>query len=245
MISVVIPTLDAEEDLGRTLAALVPAAVEGLVREVIVADGGSRDRTLEIADHAGAEIAKSEPGRGHQLRAGAARARFPWLLFLHADTVLDAGWERDAEHLIERVESGRMEPRAAAFRFTLDDLGFAPRTLETLVHLRNSLLSLPYGDQGLLIPRRLYDEIGGYAPLPVMEDVDIVRRLGRRRLVMLRSRAVTSAVRYRRDGYVRRVLRNQWCLALYFLNVPASTIARIYGARRPPAASPLPRASAQ
>jgi rSAM/selenodomain-associated transferase 2 len=243
MISVVIPTLDAEEDLGRTLAALVPAAVEGLVREVIVVDGGSHDRTLEIADHAGAEIMKSEPGRGIQLRAGAARTRFPWLLFLHADTVLETGWERDAHQMIERVETGRLEPRAAVFRFTLDDLGFAPRALETLVLLRTALLRLPYGDQGLLIPRRLYDEIGGYKPLPVMEDVDIVRRLGRRRLVPLRSRAVTSAARYRRDGYLSRVLRNQGCLALYFLNVPASTIARVYGARRPPAASRLPRTS--
>jgi rSAM/selenodomain-associated transferase 2 len=245
MISVVIPTLEAEEDLGRTLAALVPAAVEGLVREVIVVDGGSRDRTLEIADHAGAEIVKSEPGRGSQLKAGAARARFPWLLFLHADTVLEAGWERDAAQMIERVESGRLEPRAAAFRFTLDDLGFAPRMLETLVLLRTAILKLPYGDQGLLIPRRLYDEVGGYAPLPVMEDVDLVRRLGRRRLITLRSRAVTSAVRYRRDGYVRRILRNQGCLALYFLNVPASTIARIYGARRPSAPSQLSRESAR
>jgi rSAM/selenodomain-associated transferase 2 len=245
MISVVIPTLDAEEDLGRTLAALVPAAVEGIVREVIIVDGGSRDRTLEVADHAGAEIMKSEPGRGNQLKAGAARARFPWLLFLHADTVLEAGWERDVAQFIERVDSGRLAPRAAAFRFTLDDLGFAPRALETLVLLRTTLLKLPYGDQGLLIPRRLYDEIGGFKPLPVMEDVDIVRRLGRRRILPLRSRAVTSAARYRRDGYLMRVLRNQWCLMLYFLNVPASTIARIYGSRKASAPSPLPRTSAR
>jgi rSAM/selenodomain-associated transferase 2 len=242
MISVVIPTLDAEETLGRTLAALVPAAVEGLVREVIVVDGGSRDRTLEVADHAGAEIVKSETGRGSQLRAGAARARFPWLLFLYADTVLDAGWERDAAHLIERVESGRIAPRAAAFRFALDDLGFAPRALETLVHWRSTLLALPYGDQGLLIPRRLYDEVGGFRSLPVMEDVDLVRRLGGRRVTILRSEALTSAARYRRDGYLRRILRNQGCLALYFLNVPSTTIARLYG-RRP--ASELTRDSAR
>lgn len=242
MISVVIPTLDAENDLGRTLAALVPAAVEGLVREVIVVDGGSRDRTLEIADHAGAEIVKSAAGRGVQLRAGAARARFPWLLFLHADTVLEQGWERDALQMIERVESGRIAPRAAVFRFTLDDVGFAPRVLEALVRLRTALLKLPYGDQGLLVPRQIYDQIGGYAPLPIMEDIDIVRRLGRRRLVTLRARAVTSAARYRREGYLKRILRNQGCLALYFLRVPASTIARIYGAKQP-ATSQLSRES--
>jgi hypothetical protein len=116
--------------------------------------------------------------------------------------------------------------------------------LETLVRMRTALFKLPYGDQGLLIPRRLYDEIGGYKPLPVMEDVDIVRRLGRRRLVPLRARAVTSAARYRRDGYLKRVLRNQGCLALYFLNVPAPTIARLYGNRSPTAASRLSRGGA-
>ena len=95
--------------------------------------------------------------------------------------------------------------------------------------LRCAALRLPYGDQGLLIPKRLYDEVGGYRPLPLMEDVDLVRRLGRRRTVMLRSRAVTSAERFRRDGYVRRSTRNLLCLALYTLRVPAHVISRIYG----------------
>jgi len=232
MISVVIPTLDAEAGLGRTLAALVPAAVEGLVREVVVVDGGSADRTLEIADAAGADILRAGRGRGLQLRAGAGRARFPWLLFLHADTELERGWEREAAQLIERVDCGQRGLTAAVFRFTLDDVGLAPRALETGVLLRTAVLKLPYGDQGLLIPRRLYDQIGGYAALPVMEDVDIVRRLGRRRLVALRSRALTSAARYRKDGYVRRVLVNQACLMLYLCRVPAERIARLYAPRR-------------
>jgi hypothetical protein len=182
-----------------------------------------------------------DAGRGGQLAAGAARARFSWLLFLHADTELEHGWEREASLLIGRVESGRLRPTAAAFRFTLDDLGFAPRALEALVSMRNRLFKLPYGDQGLLISRRLYDEIGGYAPLPLMEDVDIVRRLGRRRVALFRARALTSAVRYSRDGYVRRLARNQACLALYFLGVPVAAIARVYGRRRAVPASELSR----
>ena len=229
MISVVIPTLNAEATLGQTLAALVPAAVEGLVREVIVVDGGSSDRTAEIVDQAGASLVKGGAGRGHQLAAGAAQARFPWLLFLHADTTLDPGWERDAGLFMERVDLERQPLAAAAFRFALDDMGARPRVLERLVALRCAALRLPYGDQGLLIPRRLYDEVGGYRPLTLMEDVDLVQRLGRRRTVMLLSRAVTSAERFRREGYARRSARNLLCLTLYTLRVPAHVISRIYG----------------
>ena len=106
MISVVIPTLNAEATLGQTLAALVSAAVDGLVREVIVVDGGSSDRTAEIVDQAGANLVRGSGGRGHQLAAGAAQARFPWLLFLHADTTLAPGWEREASLFMERVDLG-------------------------------------------------------------------------------------------------------------------------------------------
>ncbi|MCL4765644.1 MAG: TIGR04283 family arsenosugar biosynthesis glycosyltransferase [Hyphomicrobiaceae bacterium] len=229
MISVVIPTLNAGCVLAPALSALIPAMVDGLVREVIVADAGSTDCTLEIAEAAGTEIVRSEPGRGSQLIAGAQRARFPWLLFLHADSVLEPGWHGEASAFIARVETGQRPPAAAAFRFALDDVGFRPRLIEAGVSLRCALLRLPYGDQGLLVPARLYREIGGYRPMPLMEDVDMVRRLGRRRLTMLRSRAVTSASRYRRDGYGARVVRNLCCLALYFMRLPVQTIARLYG----------------
>lgn len=228
MISVVIPTLNAESSLAATLSALVPATVDGLVREVIIVDGGSSDRTLKIADQAGAKILKASRGRGRQLMEGAEAARFEWLLFLHADTVLEPGWEREVGTLIERIEVGQRPPTAAAFTFALDDLGLLPRIIETGVQLRSTLLRLPYGDQGLLIPRQLYRSLGGYRDLPLMEDVDIVRRLGRRRTLILRSTAVTSAIRYRRDGYISRVSRNLACIFLYFLRVPPRVISRIY-----------------
>lgn len=241
MISVVIPTLNDEAHLAETLTALVPAAVDGLVREVIVADGGSTDRTLHIADSAGAEIVKAGAGRGAQLRAGAERARFPWLLFLNPDTALDATWERDASHHMERVDGGRRRASAAAFRLALDDEGLAARTRETLASVRSRLLKLPHGDQGLLIPRRLYDEVGGFGALPFMEDLDLARRLGRGRLVALNARAVSSGERARRDGSVLRSVRNQACLGLFLLGIPVRTIAALVGHASEPVGEPLPQ----
>lgn len=232
MISVVIPTLDAEKGLAEALGALVPATVDGLVREVIIIDGGSADRTAAIADDAGATFVVRTGGRGHQLAAGARRAKFPWLLFLHSDTVLEPGWEREAAGFMAGVDSGKRPLSAAAFRFALDDAGARARVLERFVALRCALFRVPYGDQGLLIPKPLYDSIGGYNPLPIMEDVEIARRLGRRRLSMLRARAVTDARRFNEEGYARRSARNLSCLGLYFLGVSTGTIDRIYH-RRP------------
>ena len=227
MISVVIPTLNAETTLPRCFDSLIQATVRGVVREVIVVDGGSTDGTILLADAVGSHIVSSPRGRGRQLAEGVELARSDWLLFLHADTALEPGWEVEAESFVERATVDR--PRAAAFRFALDDFGFAARMLERLVGLRCFLFGLPYGDQGLLIPRRLYRKIGGYKPLPLMEDVDIVRRIGRRRLVMLRSRAVTSAERFQRDGYLGRSMRNLFILLLYTLRVPAQVLAKLYG----------------
>ena len=231
MLSIVIPTLNAETTLTRTLAALIPATVRGLVKEVIIVDGGSTDLTAEIADAAGATWISAPRGRGSQLKAGADAARSDWLLFLHADTVLERGWEDEVEKLFERIDGGRYDPRAvaAAFRFALDDFGAGARWIERLVALRCALFRLPYGDQGLLISRPFYDRIGGYRPMALMEDVDIVRRIGRHNLVFMTSRAVTSASRYHTDGFLLRPLKNLFCLTLYYLKVPPRVIARLYG----------------
>jgi len=228
MITIIIPTLNSEESLAATMSALVPGAVDGIVRDVVVVDGGSRDQTMAIVEASGAQIVNAARGRGSQLAAGVAEARSDWYLFLHADTVLERGWEQEVRAYIERVGAGARPLSAAAFRFALDDIGFLPRLLEWMVGLRCLLFRLPYGDQGLLIPKQLYQGTGGYRALPLMEDVDLVRRIGRRRIVMLRSQAVTSAVRFRRDGYVLRSARNLVCLALYYLRIPPRYIVRIY-----------------
>jgi glycosyltransferase involved in cell wall biosynthesis len=219
MVSVVIPALNAEATLPRTLTALVPAALDGFVREVVVVDGGSEDKTREIADHAGAEVLTAPPNRGAQLRAGANAARNQWLLFLNADTVLDAGWEREAAHFMERFDRGISRHSAAAFRFALDDEGFAPRFLEGAMRLRGALVRAPYGEQGLLIARRQYDKVGGHRPLPSLEDADFVRRLGMRQVKLLSPRAINSAARYRREGYFRHALDNQRQRLLHALHL--------------------------
>lgn len=229
MISVVIPTLNAQAELSRTLGALVPAAIDGLVREVVIVDGGSTDATCRIADEAGARLVESERGRGQQLGEGARAAKGRWLLFLHADTVLQPGWEEEAFRHIQRIETQEQDDKAAAFRFRLDDDGLLAAYLQWAVGLRCRLFAMPYGDQGLLISRRLYNEVGGFKPISLMEDVDLIRRLGRKRLAFLRAGAVTSARRYRAEGYFRRMARNLTCLSLFYLRVPPRVLARLYG----------------
>ena len=229
MISVVVPTLNAEADLPRTLIALVPAAIDGIVREVIIVDGGSTDATARIAEATGAHFMVTERGRGQQLAAGAKAAKGPWLLFLHADTTLEDGWEREALELIRAVEGGGRDDTAAVFRFALDDRGMWPAYLSAVVRLRCLIMRMPYGDQGLLMSKRLYNAVGGFKPMTLMEDVDLVRRLGWRRVAFLRSQATTSARRYRSEGYVRRMLRNLACLGLYYMRVPPRLLTRLYG----------------
>ena len=223
-LSIVIPALNAGAVLARTLEAVVPSR-PAPGREVLVVDGGSSDETSAVARRHGARVIETAPGRGSQLAEGARRSRGRWLLFLHADTVLADGWADAASAYCD--DPGNRE-RAATFRFALDDRARAARRLEAMVAWRTRRLGLPYGDQGLLISRPFYEALGGFRPLVLMEDVDLVRRIGRRRLDALDIAAVTSAVRYRQGGYVRRSARNLCCLALYFLGVPPGAIARLY-----------------
>jgi glycosyltransferase involved in cell wall biosynthesis len=219
MISVVIPTFNAERLLLRCFDSLIAGAMRGVVREVIVADGGSTDATLAIADAAGAHIVSASKTRGSQLAVGAAAARGDWLLFLHPETALESGWEIEAESFIDRAVPAR--PRAATFHFALEDFGGVARRAEAEAALRCWLLALPYGDQGLLIPKRLYQRLGGYRALPAMEDADLVRRIGRRRLVSLRARAINAP--RPREGVVRALALT----LLHALRVPSRMVARL------------------
>lgn len=213
-VSVIIPTLNAAAFLPGTLAAISDVA------EIIVVDGGSTDGTGSLAATLGAGVLSARRGRGSQLAAGIAVAGHPWLLLLHADTRLSPDWRKGVHD-----DMGK----AGYFRFVLDTDDRRARRLERIVAWRGRVLGLPYGDQGLLIHRDLLRAVGGMRALPLMEDVDLIRRVGRARLVALPADAVTSARKWERDGYRRRSARNLLCLALWFAGVPPRLIQRIYG----------------
>jgi rSAM/selenodomain-associated transferase 2 len=226
-VSVVIPTLNAADRIGPCLGALGRAVGEGVIREVIIVDGGSSDAIAEVAEAVGARLIAAPRGRGAQLAAGARAAKGEWLLFLHADTVLPAGWSAAVlAHIASRPG------KAGYFGLGFDAPGLAPRLVAAWANLRSRLLGLPYGDQGLLISRRQYDATGGYAEIPLMEDVALVRRIGRCRLAALGLAVETSAARYAADGWLRRGWRNLTTLALYFLGADPERLARRYHRER-------------
>jgi hypothetical protein len=224
-LSVVIPALNAEAGLGGTLAALA-----GGPAEVVLVDGGSTDGTggggggRRRARGAGAAWAGRPAGGG---RGGGARAR-GCCSCMPTRASARAGRRRCGAWSLPRM--ARRAPGISASRSTMADRrrgGWNARWPGAA-----ACWKLPYGDQGLLIHRGLLEEAGGMRPLPLMEDVDVVRRLGRRRIGALDVPAVTSAARWRRDGYLRRSSRNLLCLALWFASVSPRIIARIYAGRR-------------
>lgn len=221
-VDIVIPTLNAGASLGSALAAR-PAHPD-LAFPTTICDGGSRDDTVAIARRAGVAVVTAAAGRGGQLATGAAAGRAPWILFLHADTRLQSGAGNAIARFVRSVDG-----KAGYFRLRFDSEEAGARRVERLAAWRCRSFGLPYGDQGLLISRPHYECLGGFRPLPLMEDVDLVRRIGRNNLLPLDADALTSAARYRRDGWLLRPLRNLTCLTLYFAGVPTQTLRRLYG----------------
>ena len=218
-ISVIVPTLNAEHHLGACLTALMPALEAGLIRELIVTDGGSTDGTIALAKAWGAEVVQGPASRGGQLARGCAAAQGKWLLVLHADTVLAPGW-------VGPVIAHLSSERAGWFRLAFARGGVAGRIVAGWANLR-SRFGLPYGDQGLLLPTALYNAVGGYPDQPLMEDVALASAL-RGRLVRIDALAVTSPSRYQGQGWVRRGLRNLWTLMRYLAGVSPQRLAESY-----------------
>lgn len=218
-ISVIIPTLNAQDHLSSCLMSLLPGLEAGLIRELIVSDGGSKDATVELAKAWGAEVIEGSASRGAQLARGCDAAHGQWLLVLHADTALQEGWVGPVVHHIKGTDAGW-------FRLAFDDGGLAGKLVAGWANIR-SQLGLPYGDQGILVPRALYEHVGGYPRQPLMEDVALARAL-RGQLVHIRATAVTSAARYRTQGWMRRGARNLWILARYFFGVSPQRLANSY-----------------
>lgn len=222
-LSIIIPTLNAEADLPGCLASLAPGIATGLIREVIVLDGGSQDKTILPAHQSGARVICGCRGRGRQLRAGAFNAKGDWLLFLHADTWLSETW---AEAVKALIAGGTNE--AGYFRLAYRSEAKAARWLEGRANRRAKVFGLPYGDQGLVVSRALYNSVGGFEDVPLMEDVGIVRRLGKKRLVELDATAHTSADKYERDGWRKRAYSNAWLMTRYLLGASPDKLAKAY-----------------
>ena len=230
MLTIVIPTLNSAEGLRGSLKALMPAVMQGLIARVVITDGGSTDETAQIAENAGAIFVRAKKGRGTQLSAGAQavadiQTDNDWLLFLHADTILQDGWEREVGAFMASQEKSH----AAYFSFRFDETVWQAKMIEAGVHLRCRFLRLPYGDQALLISRKYYDQLGGYGSMPLFEDVDLVRRIKRQgKLRPLRAIARTSAARYKISGYFPRVWKNWGCLWQYYRGVSPERILEKY-----------------
>lgn len=219
VVSLVVPVIDDFDALERLLAGLPPDPR----LEIVVADGG-RDSRLDrvAAARRDVQVVRSGLGRGRQMNAGAAASTAPWLAFVHADCILPEAW-------LDHVESCPPDIVGGWFGFALDDPAWQARVIERGVRWRVRLLRLPYGDQGLFARREVFRRMGGYRELPLMEDVEFVRRLrreGRCREIPLSL--VTSSRRWRRDGWFRRSTQNLFLVALYFIGVAPSVLARWY-----------------
>lgn len=221
-LTILIPTLNAADSLPATLASLEEGLFAGVIRQLVLTDGGSTDATHDIAEAAGADLVTGAAGRGGQLARGAAAAKGEWLLVMHADTRLARGWSDVVAEALTAPE------RAHYFRLRFDARGTAPAIVARWANLRARLFGLPYGDQGLLIHRDLYDRVGGYPDQPLMEDVAIARAL-RGHLAEMPHIATTSAARYLAEGWLRQGARNLWLLARYLGGADPHRLARAYG----------------
>jgi hypothetical protein len=219
-ISVIIPTWNEE----RRIAASVASAAQGNPREILVVDGGSSDDTVQQARKAGAVVLSSRLGRSRQMNAGASRASGNVLLFVHADTQLPQGYALSAAQLLnDRTVAG------GAFRFAIAEPFPGSKFIEWSTNLRCQWWQMPFGDQGLFLRRSLFEELGGYADLPILEDYDLVKRLRRHgRVTTLKQFATTSGRRWQRLGVVRTTLINKWMILGYHLGWPLEKLQATY-----------------
>ncbi|MGB7406173.1 MAG: TIGR04283 family arsenosugar biosynthesis glycosyltransferase [Pacificimonas sp.] len=216
-ISVIIPSLNEAQRIGACVRALGDV-------EVIVADGGSSDDTVARAEAAGAAVVVERGGRGAQQNAGAATARGNHLLFLHADTLLPDGW---VDLVVGAL--GRLDVALGAFSLGIEGARFGERLIASGANVRSRLFSLPYGDQALFLRRETFDKLGGFRPLPIMEDYDLVCRAQRVGTVeTMPQKATTSNRRWRQTGLVRSVAINQLILAGYVFGFSTKRLARFY-----------------
>jgi rSAM/selenodomain-associated transferase 2/rSAM/selenodomain-associated transferase 1 len=218
--SVVIPALNEAGQITATLASVLA----GRPREILVVDGGSTDDTIQRARKSGAAVVTSQPGRARQMNAGAAQATGNVLVFLHADTLLPADWLE--------VVSGTLQTTAVAggaFGFRVSPTFPGSRILEWATNLRSRWFQKPYGDQAFFMKRSLFEELGGFADMPIMEDYEFIGRLKKQgRIVTAAAHVLTSARRWRHLGLPRATLINAVVIAGYHLGASPKSLASLY-----------------
>ena len=222
MISVIIPALNEEDNIRRCIEGILK---EGCDCEVIVADGGSTDKTVEFAkSYPDVSFVQSQRGRGMQMNMGASAATGDILLFLHADTILESGW---AAAILSVLEGTSIS--GGAFTFSIRSLLWKYRLVEAWVRLRCEIFSLPYGDQAIFVRKSTFGLIGGYKSIPIMEDVDFIGRLKKQgTIVILNKKAITSERRWSKRGLIKTAALNQLIMLLYKFGVNPNRLARIY-----------------
>jgi rSAM/selenodomain-associated transferase 2 len=226
-LAVVIPALNEGRRLPLLLADLAQAP-PALIRELVVADGGSGDGTPLVTHLAGAQVLHSPPGRGQQLRRGISATTAPWLLLLHADARLCNDWPVVVQRAMQQA------PAAWAFDLAIDAPGLSLRLLELAVRLRSRWRQLPYGDQGLLLPRSLLERCGGMPELALMEDLLLIQRL--RAITRIRSLQRPLQVdgrRWQRHGVLGSAWRNAQLRRAWRQGTSADQLAQCYYASRP------------
>ncbi|MCX5818642.1 MAG: TIGR04283 family arsenosugar biosynthesis glycosyltransferase [Deltaproteobacteria bacterium] len=223
-ISVIIPVFREQAVINETIES-VRRLRGGDAAEIIVVDGQAEGETFAAIRDAAVRKVPSEKGRGGQLNRGTAVAAGDVLLFLHADTVLPpAAFERIAEAMRDEGCAG------GAFDLRIDSPGAGFRVIETVANLRSRLTRIPYGDQAIFIRASCFRTLGGFKEIPIMEDVDLMRRIKRNggRIVIFREPVTTSARRWEKEGLVFGTLRNWFLMALYLCGVAPERLARFY-----------------
>lgn len=223
-ISIIIPTLNEQNSIGLTLAQAFAAGAS----EVIVVDGGSRDRTVDICLEMGVRVISSEPGRAKQMNSGAHAATGDILLFLHADTLLPLNFSEEVRQTCTKGNCA-----AGAFRLRINQPGWGLRIIEASANLRAQLLQMPYGDQAIFLTKEIFERVGGYEDVPLLEDVLLIRQLRKLgRISLLRTAVKTSGRRWVELGIFRTTLVNQAIMTGYLLGVSPKQLQHWYRIRK-------------
>jgi rSAM/selenodomain-associated transferase 2 len=220
-ISIIIPVLNESANLQRAIDSTQPS--DNI--EVIVVDGGSSDDTCQVAAALGVKVIVSPTGRSQQMNLGAAVAMGEILLFLHGDSWLPLGFDR----LIRQVMSRTQPPIAGSFMLGIDSPQASLRWVERGVYWRSKFCQMPYGDQGIFLRAKIFEELGGFPDLPIMEDFELIRRLRQRGKISIISQPVmTSARRWLQKGILKTTLINQLVVMGYLVGVSPARLLELY-----------------